>query len=631
MKNCGVPRPVVRSSGSIVAVIGGLASGLAFTPATLLGQASDAPADRPIDRWLVAAVAPDGLDGNPLSAGGARLFPDRDLQVGPALWTLVREDGRDRFSFDEVLPDRPAGATATLAHAYLRLPADATASLTVDAACPGAALWLNGQALADASDDGTVVRLAGGWNTLLVALSGEDGCPAELSARVAPADVPRPEDEPALETRVVRVQASRPPGARPTYPLGFVQPGTPTPTGMVWDARNDRLLIELEHSLTAWGATSADAASGEDGEDGDRPEADPAFDLTGVWSLRFFTPTGIRAVEARLEMSEDGTLAGRLEGEGFDGDVRDGWVAGNEFGWNMRFPGPRRDVDVTARGRIEDGRMRGSVDLGVGDFETGFEGTRSGGAEADDTGDEEDEDVQSPAPPRRSPDEGPPGRGARGDITFPGGGPPDRREVLSRLLPPQPWRERPAPTSGSIELDVAGAELTGGTQDLVPTRPSTMSGRIEFRRARSAALESGSVEATVRWNGDDRVFVGQLAPGPLLRALHRPIALTGWTGLADGLAGQFRVPDAFRGFTLRVLGGQWSVGGVPLDGEPLCAPCRGGDRLDLRVTGTDTPRVEIVDPGYPSAGPEAPPARAWLEALRGDNDSYRRMAGRDGG
>jgi len=73
------------------------------------------------------------------------------------------------------------------------------------------------------------------------------------------------------------------------------------------------------------------------------------------------------------------------------------------------------------------------------------------------------------------------------------------------------------------------------------------------------------------------------------------------------------------------------VGGSPVGDATLCSPCRGGERLDLRVTGTDRPRVQIVDPGYPSAGPGAPAARAWLEALRGNNEAYRRLGAQGSG
>ena len=59
--------------------------------------------------------------------------------------------------------------------------------------------------------------------------------------------------------------------------------------------------------------------------------------------------------------------------------------------------------------------------------------------------------------------------------------------------------------------------------------------------------------------------------------------------------------------------------------------CRGKPRkmdmkIDLRVANTDTAEVTIADPGYPDS-PDGADAKDWLEALKGDNREYRRLAG----
>jgi len=130
---------------------------------------------------------------------------------------------------------------------------------------------------------------------------------------------------------------------------------------------------------------------------------------------------------------------------------------------------------------------------------------------------------------------------------------------------------------------------------------------------------------------------------PLLRALHGAIALTGWADQGDGtFAGTWRVPDALAGFTLRLLSplpDHATVNGSPpAQGQPdLCSPCRDGERFELALNGnpasTGGIRVQIVEPGYPSAALESgsPPAAEWLRALKGNNEDYRELAARFSG
>ena len=175
--------------------------------------------------------------------------------------------------------------------------------------------------------------------------------------------------------------------------------------------------------------------------------------------------------------------------------------------------------------------------------------------------------------------------------------------------------------------------MEGAIEGLEPLQPKSGSGQVKFGEARSAALDERGFEARLRWNDDSYDFVGRVPAVALLDVLHQRILLAGW-GLAgpDGFSGAFRVPDTLDGFTLRVGDGQWTAGGVPVESGLLCQPCSGGQRIDLSVKGTETPTVQIVDPGFPDAldATDAPEAGAWLEALRGNNDGYRELGLRFG-
>lgn len=598
--------------------------GLAFAPSSAAAQGLP---DRIIDRWLVTSAAPVAADaGYPLHLEGERIFPDRDEEIGPGYWDLVRGESPGAGVRIAALA---GSADAALAHVYVKAPVDGDLLLGLrEPECEGADLWLNGQDVPLA--DRRPVRLAAGWNTLLLGLPAD--CGPNLSVELLRSDGPADEEARPLEPSRLRLQASRPPGVRPNYPAPTVTLDTPRPAGLVWRAGSDRLGARIEYALTAWGARGMDGEAGGRGvreRPDERRDEPPAVDLAGEWRITLYTPTGIERLRGILRMEPQGRLEGRLRGDRISGDIRDGWVSADRFGWTLRVPAARGSADIIFEGVLRDGEMEGTLDFGgFRDFDTRFEGTRIGGEDA--------------AGPDRAPDRadeppaGPPGRGARPPGLPPRGardapegedqghGPSAERrarfEAMARqLLPPGP-PPPPAPRSASIELDIDGTDLTGAAQDLTPGVPARQGGEIPFEDARDAALDDEGVEATISWSGGKREVVGPLRAHEVLEAFHAPIVLT-------AAEGTFRVPEALDGFTLRVLDGDWSVDGRPLEGGLLCSPCQRGRRLDIRVTGTTEPRVRIADPGYPEAraAGAGPDAGEWLRTLKRNRGDYREL------
>lgn len=515
-----------------------------------------------VDRWLVSdpgdtegEVSAVAREAEPTGAVVPDLFPDRDLEVGGTYWHLVRRDSALAIDLDGVFPDRPAAARVH-AHAYVRAPEDRTLTLAWHGpSCGDARAWLNGIPLAPPADPrvpaaapggappggqgaggpGTgrqgaevremTVRLAGGWNTLLLEIAvGE--CPARFGAWLsAPegADAAARDGLPGDRLEGIRVQASRPPGVRRTYPAAWVtlSPGVPS-LELTWQSGAEGLMGHLRLRLAGWGAPSGEMER--------------------------------RADERRREAE-----ARRPRGD---------------------FPDPER--------------------------------TR-------------------------------------------------QERLRQQLLPPPP---PPEPAPRLVGLDVRAGSRTRETLRLPPSgRTAPASLPFAFGDLRRAALSSGAAELELRWrrDGDERSRRAELplSPDALLRALHAAISLAGWEARTAGAedpadpagaatdrapairGGEWRVPSALSGFGLEL-----SIEGAPgryrLDGRPLvregdrlllCRPCREGARLALEAEPegewTATPRVRIVEAGYPAAAGRAgsPPAEAWLRALRGGgNAEYLRLA-----
>lgn len=695
---------------------------LFVVPATAFAQ--EATPVIPLDRWLVSErLDPLGLGSDrpadPLTAPEGALFPDRDLEVGPTYWILVRDDGvrgleartalaaldarrafidevpDDEGPGDEALRDEALGGEAAvggetavgeanrdaaigadgdsvssmLAHVYIKAPEDRTVRLDVGHRdCQALRVWLNGQHIEHPT--ATVqLRLAGGWNTLLVHMRESAECAPGFEAALLPG-IDIDEDSGASGTlRGIRVQASRPPGVRRQYPDGWVSVGAlEVPQDLDWQAGAEDLTGAVRYQYAAWGRSDTPIAGGDDAA---RPTEPPTYDVTGEWDLDIYGPMGLERTVAEFRMAADGTLNGRItEAErqqefeaaqrlGFRGEIEDGWVSGDRISFGLRISTTRgQSVEVRLEGLIEENFIRGTLvfqpsgrrTAPVGDFESRFEANRRGEGGDQQPGEEETEGEERPEPgerpqlPRPARGERPDGRA--GGLPGTGGQPSDeqlRARIRRQLLPP-PEPTAPAPDSAAFELRLDGPRIIQMATDLRPASVRSDASRLTFERLRELALSRDGAEMRVRWADADRELRRSVPPEGVLRALHGAITLTGWTEVSEGqYTGTWRVPDALSGFTLRVVSPEDALasdrpGGVALrvsgraltpDRADLCSPCRSGERLEILLTGTAPGafsgrtvvsdagdagdaggsggdlQVRIVEPGYPDAAPQA--------------------------
>lgn len=654
-------------------------------PATTSGVgAQDGPGRLPIDRWLLsrpldAGEAIGALSGDPLAvAVDSVAFPDRDVEVGPTYWTLARRDGQPRFDLSDW--EAAPGDGATWAHVFIRAPEDRSLRLAVEPpTCGTLAGWLNGQALgaltpwsagspaagaagrapgsadrAPTPPDTVGIRIGAGWNSLLVALTAGDCAPAFamtlLQGDDTAADERRESTANLLDS--VKVQASRPPGVYRDHPASWAMvTGVDGGGDLTWPSASEDLRGTLRYQVTAWGRDPSAPILSADPDESVRPESPPEIDLTGEWQIQTFTPIGRAVLQAELEMSEDGTLEGELRGRRMGGEVSDGWVSGSEFRFVTRLDLGRGRLDVTYRGFANEGSMDGEVSFGqFGEFTSGFEGRRVSGEGV--AGEIETEDPEAPADrPARpgdalpgGPDDPPEGGGEGADRDF--AAQARRAQIRRQLLPPREPGP-PAPASVTVELRAAGERAQGTVEGLIPGRPITGTSSLPFESVRESALAGETVRFTIEWpDGERRIERSPSADG-VLRRLHEPITLTGWSDLpGGGQSGMWKVPDALGGLSLALrredAPGAYSLAGQPLaesGGElVLCSPCRRGASLDLSVTPdgewSGFPSVVILDAGYPGASgnPAAPPAETWLEQLgERDNQRYKELGESFGG
>ena len=612
--------------------------------ATPAGAVAAAAQDVVVDRWLAAVGGAESGD-NPLVASGARLFPDRDLVVGPGRWTLVREDGQTSFDFSEF---SDAGQT-TLAHVYVKAPADTNAWLAfgVDS-CARLDVWLNGQPLREPQAPRDV-RLAGGWNTLFAVIDGDEGCARSLSASLSRGRGPTEGDRSRADVFGISVQASRPPGVRPNFPDGGVTVSAPRVTGLTWNAGRDDLEASVAYDLTSWGRGGLFPVAS------NARDEPPAIDLTGEWALTLFGPTGIQHLLARIEMDEDGEVTGDLRGdrrdlesgrqrsrftgiEEFEGRIREGRVSGRRFSWTVRTDVLGRTVDLKFEGTVQEGELRGTIDLSeLGDDVVSRVGSRFEAKRSDAEEDEEpavgEAEAADSVPPTGAPV---PEVGIRsaGSDTPEETGPRDptgQRAQMIRQLLGSPARKASAPLDGSAELRLAGESLVVASGGFVAALPVEFDGSLPFRKLRDAALRDDGVRVKIRWNGEDRDLSGWVPADRVLEALHRPIDVGGLVEGADGVArAELRVPDVLAGFTILGGEGAWWVDGEAAADRVLCSPCERGRRIEIgfQAEGNVSPRVQIRDQGYPDLAEESGvPALEWLRALEGDNRKYRELAG----
>ena len=209
----------------------------------------------------------------------------------------------------------------------------------------------------------------------------------------------------------------------------------------------------------------------------------------------------------------------------------------------------------------------------------------------------------------------------------------------------------PEDAEAKIEIGREKAEHRFGAQ---PTRTEVIESVFELvplDELRRVALGVG-VAIELEWRDHDEKMVRRLAADAVLRALHEPIRLRGWSGAGAGLpqqgttlSGRWKVPGWLEGFSLELLAdespGSYSLGGMPIDMSDgvasLCDPCAKGQELDFEATATADwsalPRVRITGPSYADAATEgAPPAEQWLRALSEQgSEGYRELIERYAG
>ncbi len=234
------------------------------------------------------------------------LFPERGMRVGATVWTLVRQDGNPVFDLDTLV--NRSGATATFAHAYLRPVADQTVTLHFSGlGCTDVSAKLNEQPLPLEADAGATdcvsapttasatVRLARGWNALLVRVEGDEK-PYGFAVAVSPG----PGGESVEE---LRIQASRPAGVQPIRPRASIDVMAIRVPGLEW--RGGDLSAEVVVDFRLWGGSAP-------------PDAEAKLEIGGEKAEYRFgqTPTGEESIESVFELVPLEKLRAVALGEG---------------------------------------------------------------------------------------------------------------------------------------------------------------------------------------------------------------------------------------------------------------------------------------------------------------------------
>lgn len=234
------------------------------------------------------------------------LFPERGTRVGATVWRLARQDGNPVFDLDTLV--NRSGATATFAHAYLRPAADQTVTLLFSGlGCTEVSAKVNEQPLPLEADSGATdcasesttasatVRLAAGWNALLVRVEG-DSEPYGFAVVVSPGPGGESVDK-------LRIQASRPPGVQPIRPQASIDVMAIRVPGLEW--RGDDLSAEVVVDFRLWGGSPP-------------PDAEAKLEIGGEKAEYRFgqTPTGKESVESVFELVPLEKLRAVALGEG---------------------------------------------------------------------------------------------------------------------------------------------------------------------------------------------------------------------------------------------------------------------------------------------------------------------------
>jgi len=228
--------------------------------AGLLVSATLRAQDLSVRRWLVRG--PIKVTAGPLQdllGGEAALLPDSGDSAAGGVFLPVDADTLGGIDLNRVLAGS-TDAAAAYAHAYVFSPDDRTVLLVMDSD-DDLVGWLNGQRVwthviargMGAGSDTVAVRLAAGWNSLLLKAVNRSGGFGVLG-RLA-----RAPGEPALDG--IRLAYRRPPDARAhRYPAPTVTASTLRLAGPpVWN--RGRLDVQATFALTIWGRDSLPGAS----------------------------------------------------------------------------------------------------------------------------------------------------------------------------------------------------------------------------------------------------------------------------------------------------------------------------------------------------------------------------------
>jgi alpha-mannosidase len=228
--------------------------------AGLLVSASLCAQDLPIRRWLIRG--PIRATAGPLQdylGGEAAVLPDSGETLAGGAFLPVDADSLGGIDLNRVLTGS-TDESAAYVHAYVFSPEDRTVLLVMDSDDDLVA-WLNGQRVwthviargLTTGSDTVAVRLASGWNSLLLKAVNRSGGFGVLG-RFA-----RAPGEPALEG--VRYQIRRPADLRShNYPARTITASTLRASSLpVWNRY--RLELPVTFAITIWGRDSLPGAT----------------------------------------------------------------------------------------------------------------------------------------------------------------------------------------------------------------------------------------------------------------------------------------------------------------------------------------------------------------------------------
>jgi hypothetical protein len=240
------------------------------------------------------------------------------------------------------------------------------------------------------------------------------------------------------------------------------------------------------------------------------------------------------------------------------------------------------------------------------------------------------------------------------------------------------WARTPV-DSVRLKVEAGGAEAQAVARWLTPGQIDSVLIRVPFAGLVRVTGGTAAVWLDMRWDEERVEQPLSLEAGLLLRALHAPVRLLGWTAPAVGsrhggedagraaqgggeamavagdstagpelpqapgrlLVGRWQVPGSLSGFTLALdiaeSPGTYRLNSRAVEAEadliPLCSECPRNTWIAIQVTSSDAwsalPAVRVMDPGFPATGGAggSPSAVEWIRLLDEDGNSGYRAAG----